>query len=164
MRNPLAQPQTAKIAVTLDNGSLVVLSYVVKGWFSDGIRDSEPTPENINAEIARYAWAPRVERWRLVSDEEIPERTPYRDAIRDQGGTITHCMETAREIHRNLLRKHRAARLAALDVEYQRADEQGDGGAKRRIAEQKQALRDVTAHPDIEAAQTVEELARVRPI
>ena len=54
-------------------------------------------------------------------------------------------------------------KLAALDVEYQHADERGDVAEKARIAAKKQALRDVTADPAIEAAQTPEALKAVWP-
>jgi hypothetical protein len=50
-----------------------------------------------------------------------------------------------------------------LDTAYMRADEVGDQQEKRRIATQKQALRDVTADPRIDAAATPEELKAVIP-
>jgi hypothetical protein len=48
------------------------------------------------------------------------------------------------------LRLERAPKLAALDVAFMRAVEQGDTDAQKAIAAQKQALRDVTkvALPD----------------
>ena len=48
-------------------------------------------------------------------------------------------------------------------MDYQRADEAGDTGAKADIAKRKQALRDVTADPAIEAARTPDELRAVWP-
>mgnify|MGYP001589012112 CR=1 FL=1 len=67
----------------------------------------------------------------------------------------------AREIHRERLRKERAPVLAALDVEYQRADEQGNAKGKADIAKRKQALRDATADPRIEAEATIDDLKSV---
>jgi hypothetical protein len=75
---------------------------------------------------------------------------------------ITVNMERAREIHRQRLRDARAPLFAALDIAYQRATETGMNTSV--IVAQKQALRDVTSHPAIEAAQTTEELKAVWPI
>lgn len=72
-------------------------------------------------------------------------------------------MAKCREALRVRLRARRAPLLAALDVEYQRADEAGDAAAKKRIAARKQALRDVTADPAIDAAQTPADLMHVLP-
>ena len=74
---------------------------------------------------------------------------------------ITINMVKAREIHRTLIRAARAPLMAALDVEYQRADERGDADAKASVAARKQALRDAPADPRIEAAQTIKELRDV---
>lgn len=71
---------------------------------------------------------------------------------------ITINMPKAREIKRNQLRAEREPILAALDVEYQQADERKSSTAKKEIAQRKQALRDVTKHPAIEAATTPEDL------
>lgn len=76
---------------------------------------------------------------------------------------ITIDMHRARDIHRDRIRAARATALAALDVAYQRADEQGDAAAKAAIAAQKQALRDAPADPRIDAASTVEALGAVWP-
>jgi len=56
----------------------------------------------------------------------------------------------AKAIKLDMLRAERAPKLAALDVAFMRAVEQGDTAAQARIAAEKQALRDVTkvALPD----------------
>lgn len=94
---------------------------------------------------------------------DVPEDRTFRDAWRLSGGKIAHDMEHCRAIHRDHLRALRAPKLAALDVEYQRADEAGDAARKSSIAARKQALRDVTADPRIDAATTPEELKMVTP-
>ena len=94
---------------------------------------------------------------------EVPQDRSFRNAWEPQAGKVEVSMTKAREIHKNRLREIRAPKLAALDVEYQRADEQGDAVAKAAIAAQKQALRDVTADPAIDAAKTPEELKAVLP-
>jgi len=74
---------------------------------------------------------------------------------------ITIDMEKARDIHRDKMRVARAPLLTTLDVAFQRALEQNANTAT--IVAQKQALRDVTSDPAIEAAQTVDELKAVWP-
>ncbi len=74
---------------------------------------------------------------------------------------ITIDMEKAREIQRERMRSARAPILAALDVAFQCALE--TGADTSAIVAQKQALRDVTANPDIAAAQTPDELKLVWP-
>ena len=74
---------------------------------------------------------------------------------------ITVNMVKARDIHRAKMRAVRAPLLVALDVAFQRALEQNTSAAE--IIAKKQALRDVTSDPAIEAAQTLEELKAVWP-
>ena len=99
----------------------------------------------------------------FVSDVEIPDDRDFRDAWKDTGSGVVIVMSKAREIHKSKLRKLRTPKLAALDVEYQRADEAGDVAGKKQIAARKQALRDVTADPRIAAATTPEQLKAVIP-
>lgn len=95
---------------------------------------------------------------RPVSADVIPTDRTFRNAWIDTGRVIAHDMGKAREIKRAQLRADRAPKLAALDVEYQRADEAGDQKAKGAVAAQKQALRDAPAAAAIDAAMTVEAL------
>jgi hypothetical protein len=105
--------------------------------------------------------------------ESIPQDRTFRNAwtmeVRQEGAggkidaTIMVDMTKARELHRATLRGLRAPKLAALDIDYQRADEADDKTAKQVIAAKKQALRDVTDDPAIEAAKTPEELKAVLP-
>lgn len=101
---------------------------------------------------------------KVMSAASVPNRSPterrYRNALR---ADLRHDMRHAREIHRECIRHARAPRLAQLDVTYQRADEDGDAIKKRAIATQKQALRDATVHPDIDAAKTLEQLEAAWP-
>jgi hypothetical protein len=102
-------------------------------------------------------------RWLVVAEEPAPVDKTFRAAWALVGEAITVDMPKARTIHRGRLRVMRAPLLAALDVDYQRADERGDAAEKTRIAAEKQALRDVTDDPAIEAARTPEELKAVVP-
>lgn len=74
---------------------------------------------------------------------------------------ITVNMAKAREVWRSKMRITREPLLAALDTQYQRATE--IGADTSAIVAHKQALRDVTDDPGIEAAQTIQELQAVWP-
>ena len=65
-------------------------------------------------------------------------------------------MDKARDIHREKVRQARNPKLAANDVEFQRALETGADTAT--IVSEKQALRDAPAAAAIDAATTPEEL------
>ncbi len=71
-------------------------------------------------------------------------------------------MDKARDIHREKVRQARNPKLAAKDVEFQRALE--TGADTTAIVAAKQALRDAPAAANIEAATTPEELKAVQPI
>lgn len=79
-------------------------------------------------------------------------------ALTAAGGEIVVDMPKAREIWRERIRATRAPLLAALDVEWQRADETGAAESKPAIAAAKQALRDLPQDPAIEAATSIAEL------
>lgn len=99
----------------------------------------------------------------LADDAVIPEDRTYRGAwMHDGKGAIVHDMARAKAIHQDRLREARAPQLAALDTAYLRADESGDNKAKAEIAKQKQALRDITSSPQIDAAKTVDELKAIQ--
>jgi hypothetical protein len=56
-------------------------------------------------------------------------------------------IDKAKAIKLDSFRAERAPKLAALDLAFMRAVEQGDTAAQSRIAAEKQALRDVTKQP-----------------
>lgn len=102
---------------------------------------------------------------RVMPDEAVPSDRSFRNAWCDETPepVIDIDMPKARNIQRDRMRAARAPKLAALDVDYMRALEAGDEQGKNKIVADKQALRDVTADPAIEAAQTPEELKAVWP-
>lgn len=100
---------------------------------------------------------------RVATDAEVNAANADRTFRNAWKNDLTVDMPKARDIHRNTLRRLRAPLLAALDIEYQKADEKGDIGAKMEIAAKKQALRDVTQAPEIEAAQTPAQLKAAIP-
>lgn len=100
---------------------------------------------------------------RVMPDEAIPADRTFRNAWADTTPELTVNMSKCREIWKDHMRRARAPLMAALDVEYQRADEKSDMKAKQTIAASKQMLRDITALPEIEAAKTPDELKAIWP-
>jgi hypothetical protein len=91
---------------------------------------------------------------------KVPQDRTFRAALKLN---LKHDIAKCREIWKDEMRRARAPKLAALDVEYQRADEAGNAEAKVAVAKRKQALRDVTAHPKIAKAKTPEQLKAIWP-
>lgn len=146
--------RTQTIALTYADGMLGVMTLIL----SDGHGiERELTPELVEAEVARSPKS--VASWRRIDAADLPTDRAYRGAWVDTGERIDHDLPKARELHRERLRALRAPVLAALDVEVVRALEQGRPATG--VAARKQALRDVTADPRIDAAQTVDELRAV---
>jgi hypothetical protein len=71
---------------------------------------------------------------------------------------ITINLTKAKDIAKNNLRTERAPVLAALDVQFMRAVESGNTSQQAAIAEQKDELRNITAHSSITGATTVDGL------
>lgn len=174
------QPDVVTAAVTRVDGGVTVLRVIENEYAPDGslARHYDVTPEYIDSLIAKYVAADRPEderqwvggqlpvSWRLVPNDYVDESTDryFREAWKDGGrGKPDVDMPKAREIHRRKLRRMRIPLMDALDVEYLQADERGEQQKKRDIGTKKQQLRDVTADPRIDAAQTPEELKAVIP-
>lgn len=100
--------------------------------------------------------------FKIVDAADIPRDRTFRNAWADTGAIVVN-MNKARDIKRDQIRAQRAPLLAALDIEFMRASEKGDTGAMAAIAARKQALRDATKDPAIEAAATPDELKAVTP-
>jgi hypothetical protein len=153
------------LAVSCSDGSVVFMEFVTNDHRR--IRQ-KPTKKNIDPVIAQssLAWPPSylpIVGWQIINESDIPKDRTYRRALTIKDGGITVDMPKAREIHRQNMRIERAPLLAALDVDYQRADESSNKELKASIASQKQALRDVTKLAAIDEAQTPDELKQVWP-
>ena len=177
----LRQPDVVTIAVTRVDGGLTILRVITAEYRpttdaeqSAGLGDRlvtnthDPTPAYITALIAKHGWTggQQMVSWRFVPNDFVDDTTDrtFRNAWKDDGGiTPGTDMPTARDIHRDRLRAIREPLLLALDADYLRALETNDVLEQRRIAAKKQALRDVTADPAIDAAQTPEALKLVMP-
>ena len=95
---------------------------------------------------------------RDASSLTVPQDRTFRGAWQFSGDVVEIDMVAAREIHKDNLRAERGPRLEALDTAWFRAAETGDADAQAQVAADKQALRDVTSDPRIEAASTPEAL------
>jgi len=78
--------------------------------------------------------------YNLINDELVPN------------------INIAKELLKKMLRKQREKLFAPLDISFMRAVEQGDVETQKKIGAQKQKLRDITEHPIINHASTIEEL------
>lgn len=147
-----------KIIYTRPDGGLSVVTPV---------RNTAPRLETLtDEEIERRALEklpPDAINPRLVDASAIPQDRTFRNAWTQIGSDVVHDMGKCRALHRTKLRELRKPRLEALDSAYLCADERADTTAKKQIAMQKQALRDVTADPAIDAAITPEALKAVMP-
>lgn len=153
------KPTGIYIAIRCADDSVAIMQFVT-GYENSDVWSREATPEAIEAEIAKTIFpesqAP-IKSWRIIDASEVPTDRTFRAAWRDREG-IEVDMSKARDIHRDRLRIAREPMLAALDIEYQRADEDKDEAAKARVVARKKVLRDITQHPDIAKAKTPEEL------
>lgn len=119
------------------------------------IAGSEETPLEVHLAMIDPALEPTI-----VDEASLPDRGFVR-AWSLSDGVVGVDMPKARDVHRMRMRAIRAPKLARLDIEFQRALE--TGADTSAIVAQKQALRDVTEDPAIEAASTLDELKAVWP-
>lgn len=91
----------------------------------------------------------------------VPTDRSYRNAWAFVDGEFKHDMDRAKELHKDKLRNARAPLLAALDLEISKALSQGRNSDVVRHEAERQRLRDVTAHPDIAKAKTIEDLKKI---
>lgn len=147
-----------RIIFTRPDGGLSVVTPVI---------NTHPVREQITAAQAEArAWGrlpANAINPQWVSADRVPADRTFRAAWTAGLGSVEHDMEKCRAIHRDHLRTLRKPLLEALDVNYMRAMERGASAEMHAIAEQKQALRDVTASPDIDTAPTPQALKAVMP-
>ena len=92
---------------------------------------------------------------RVVDESEIPSDRTFRNAWKPD---LSVDMPKALVIAQDKVRAARAPKLAALDVEFQRAIEDSDNARQAAVALQKRRLRDATSDARITQAQTPEAL------
>jgi hypothetical protein len=137
-----------KIIYTRPDGGVSVVYPVISADDPEGFTEQQAL-QRAHKDVPADAIEPTVV-------EDIPSDRTFRNAWRQRGAQVEVDMPKAREIHRERLRRIRAPRLAAEDVNFMRALERGEPTSP--IAARKQALRDAPADPAIEAAATPEEL------
>jgi len=115
-----------------------------------GVAIIHPTGELSIEEVAAKD-VPAGVPYRIVNDDEVPSDRTFRNALKYD---LTVDMPKAQGITKDRLRQERTPLLTALDVQYQRAQE--DGRDTTIIISEKQRLRDVTKLS--EAATTLDEL------
>ncbi len=93
-----------------------------------------------------------------INTDDIPDTNRFRTAWKLISGAIDIDVSLARECICAEFRAQRVDLLEALDVAHFKAVETGDTTAQATIAAEKQALRDVPAHADIQSASTLTEL------
>jgi hypothetical protein len=169
--------QTIKIAITMEKGGVAIMDFVIVGrgnmlpfggkWTDEamGWWKREPTDENIKHQIKRaVSYLGKTTGYRIINEKDLPADRHFRDAWQDSKKKIVVDIDKAKEIQKDKLRARRAPLLAELDTAYLRADEAGDIALKNKIISQKQALRDITKHPDFKKAKTPEQIKAIRII
>ena len=91
----------------------------------------------------------------IVDHSSLPTDTNFQNAWVYKDGSVQVDLAKAKEVHREYIRRERKEKLAALDIEFQRALETGDTSA---VVAKKQALRDATADSAIDAATSTDQL------
>ena len=140
----------SKIIYTQENGVIAVVH-------PTDLSLKEMTIEQIAQKVVPVG----ISTYSIVEDSVIPTDRTFRNSwvgvgIGTTGGIISEDMTKAKELHKTKIREARVDKLAALDIEYQRATEtSADTSA---IVTKKQALRDAPAASGIATAANTSEL------
>lgn len=157
------KPEQVKVAVTLDNGGVVIMTVVVNDGQNVAIAPTEEYIDGIVTQSSAHGWDGTPVSWRLVYDWELPLDRSFRAAWEDTTGGVGVNMPKARVIHLDRIREAREPLLAELDAQYVRALEADDKRAIADVASKKQALRDLPQTLDLESAKTPDELKAIWP-
>lgn len=125
---------------------------------SVGVLNPSPQCHLTLEEIAAKDLPEGCVEYQIFDAESLPSDKTFRNAWALKDGQLEHDMDKARDLQKVRLRGLRAPLLSKLDVDYQKADEEDDRAKKKKIADKKKALRDITVHESILAASSVEEL------
>ena len=123
-----------------------------------------PTPNSdLTIEQIAAKDVPTGTPYEIVDATNVPTDRTFRNAweVNTNAGGVTVRMPRAKDIWRDKIREARVEPLEALDTAFIRAIELG--ADTTQIAADKQALRDATADPAIDAATYPEELMQVHP-
>jgi len=164
MSDHKGKPEVVFVAISRPDGSLAIMQFVtlLKRNPEDPGFIREPTPANIEAEIAK-AGIPALYWW-ITDPATLPQDRTFRNAWKDDGSRkVVHDMPRARAIHMDRIREARAPKLEALDRDWMRATGQGKASEVAQIEVQRQRLRDIPQSLDLSKAQTVDELKTIWP-
>lgn len=119
-----------------------------------GVAVVYPAPGQDLEKVIAEVVPPGVSRAITTADKLPPDRY-FRNAWEYDGPQAVKVnVEKAKEVQRNVWRRMREPKLKELDVEVMKAVERGDAKRRSKLADDKQALRDVTETPlpdDLEA-------------
>ena len=102
-----------------------------------------------------------TENFKIIDKQDLDTLDEqFRDAwVCDTDLNPTICIQKAKEVWREKIRQKRGPVLLDLDVQYMRALESNNDTSE--IVESKQELRDLPQNPDIESANSIEDLKNV---
>lgn len=114
------KPDVVYIAINQAGGGVAIMAFIVteyrptsdeeKEEFGDRVvsRHTDPTPENINKEIAKssFGWLPEEMpvSWKIIPFSDIPTDRTFRNAWKHNGNAFETDMPKAREIARQHFR------------------------------------------------------------
>ena len=128
-------------------------SNVIKINFDTQEEFNEYIKENIDMNEYNY---------KILKPHELPKINPLLFASHNiVNDILIPDISIAKEIIKKPIRKRREKLFAPLDAQYMRALEDGDVEKQKEAIEKKKKLRDITNHPLIENAQTLEELSKI---
>ena len=112
-------------------------------------------------EIAAKDVPAGITTYSIVDNSVLPSDRNFRNAWKATGlgnttATVGEDIAAARELHKTNIRNARTPKLAALDVEFQKAQERSSGTAE--IVDKKRVLRDAPAAAGIATAANTTEL------
>lgn len=144
------------IVYTREDGcvSLVHPNYAARGEDTEGAFISKLIKRHVPAGASNI---------KVVDASELPQDKTFRNAWKQNGSKIEVDMNAAREIQKQRIRQVRDPILAALDVEYIRAQEENNITKQQTIVTKKNELREAPSHSDLAAAASPEELKVVFP-
>ena len=102
-----------------------------------------------------------TENFKIINKQDLDTLDEqFRNAwVCDTDLNPTICIQKAKEVWREKIRQKRGPVLLDLDVQYMRALESNNDTSE--IVESKQELRDLPQNPDIESANSIEDLKNV---
>lgn len=101
--------------------------------------------------------------YEIVDTVTVPSDRTFRNAWEKGAGRVNVNMEKARGLWMGKIREARDAKLAALDIDYIKADEENNQAQKAQIASEKARLRNIPQTFDLSKATTPEQLKALWP-